>query len=537
MKSKFYALTALVCAVVMLDSCSMLNGEKENNYSYLQSVSFKYEDDGYGMMNLNGEVIFEPRFKNDLTDASCDRFFAQDDDGLWELYTLEANPKRVNDEKYCDVGAFVDGLCPVTQKDSWPKYINTEGEVVFEAKEYKGKNIVAACNFHDGMAIVATEDDLYGYINETGEMVIAPQYFAARKFYEGKAIVYKPLKPGKDPDSREWAVIDKNGRELFSTKKARMIPQLDGFENDLTVVSIKDGAKYQLINSKGEQVRMLDGVEHVNSLYGGLISYVDEDYYEGIMDTEGNVVLKPEYKNIKWFGGPVVAYDDKGDYYVLDKKGEVLKNLEANHIWMPDDDYIGYKDRILCYPDTAKGYFMDGQGNRLESSIEFANASSTAMTVACTDYDLANLFAGKLMFAPDGMMGIKINTTIEDLKEDHVLLRNGERDSDLEDNNTRFYEGKYLGNEYNIVLAFSGDKWDDDSEVKGIIATFSIPTHHAEKFREAAMKEVEKVAKSAGDGEYGGFNGKIYRIEGKKLGYFISEVLMDGNLLIYFGYL
>lgn len=538
MNSKFYALTALVCAVVMLGSCSMFNEEKKNTYSYVQAVSFQYEDDGeYGMMNLNGEVIFEPRFKNDITEASCDRFFAQDDDGLWELYTLEANPKRVNDEKYCDVGAFVDGLCPVTQKDSWPKYINTKGTVVFDAKEYKGKNIVYAFNFHDGMALVKTEDDLYGYINETGEMVVAPQYSSAGDFYEGKAIVYKPLKPGKDSDSQKWAVIDKKGQELFSSKKSKMAPQLDGFEDDLTVVSIKDGKEFQLINSKGEQVRILDDISGVHGLWDGLISYVDKDGYEGIMDTDGNVVIKPEYKNIKWYGGPVVAYDDDSEYYILGKKGEVLNTFEAHKIWLPKEKYIGYKDRLLCYPDTVKGYFMDGQGNKLESSVKFANSAGETMIVAVTDYNIADLITGKLMVTADGLMGIKINTTIDDNNvNDNVFLRNAEADDDIDKDNLLAAKGKYLGNDYNLLLVFSGNKLDDDSKIQNIIVSFDMHHHHqAQKLREAVIKEVEKVAKFLRDGEYNNQKGKFYQTVDKNLFYFVPEIERDTYVLIYFG--
>lgn len=537
MKSKIYALMALFCTVVVIGSCSMLNDEKKESNSYVQAVSFKYDEGGeYGMVNLNGEVIFEPRFKNDLTEASCDRFFAQDDDGQWELYTLEANPKRVNDEKYCDVGVFVDGLCPVTQKDSWPKYIDTEGTVVFEAKECNGKNIITAGIFHDGMARFQTEDNLSGYINETGEVVIAPQYYFVNYFYEGKAIVYKPLKSGKDYGTRGWAVIDKNGQELFSSKISRMRPRLDGFENDLTVVSLKDGKKYQLINSKGEQVRVLDNVESTMGMWGGLISYEDEDYYDGIMDTEGKVLINPEYKHIEWHGGPMVAYDNDSEYYILGKKGEVLKTVEAKKIWVPSEKYIGYKDRLLCYPDSAKGYFMDSQGNRLDSSIEFNSVGGETMTAAATDYNLAELFAKKLMVTEDGMLGVKINTAPRDIEEDNIFLSEGEKDYE---EHVITYKGKYLGNNFDIIFRHTGENsWDENSRIEKIFAILDIPHHHVPKLKEAATKEVEKVAKFFKDTQFVGYQGKVYKVEGKDMYYFISDVIDEdaqNSFFIYYG--
>ena len=532
MKSKVYALMALVCTVVVFGSCSMSGNEKDNSYSYVQAVAFKYEKGGeYGMMNLNGEVIVEPRFENEPTEASCDRFFAQDEDGLWELYTLEANPKRVNDEKYCDVGAFVDGLCPVTQEDSWPVYIDTEGTVVFEANEYNGKNIIKARNFHDGMAAFQTEDDLYGYFNKYGEVVVAPQYYVANDFYDGKTIVYKPMKPGKDEDSREWAVIDKNGQELFSTKLSRMKPKLDGFENDITLVSTKNGNKYQLINSKGDQVRELD-IKYAHEMWDGLISYADEDYYDGIMDIEGNVVIRPEYKNIKWHGGPVVAYDnDESEFYILGKKGEVLNSFEAHKLWVPTNKYIGYKDRLLFYPDTTIGYFLDGQGNKLESSIVFHTASGESMGYSATDYNLAELFAEKLVLTADGMLGNKFKTGVNDIDEDNIFLRNAEKDWE---ENTISYEGGYLGCNYVIYVKLSSSRWDDDSRVESLVALISVPHRHIQKLEEAVTTKVEQFAKFFKKMEMIGSQGKAYMVNGKNVGYFISDG-EDDELVIYFG--
>lgn len=535
MKSKVYALMALVCTVVVFGSCSMVGEEKEKTYSYVQAVAFKYEKGGeYGMMNLNGEVIVEPRFENEPTEASCDRFFAQDDDGLWELYTLEANPKLVNDEKYSDVGAFVDGLCPVTQENSWPMYIDTEGTVVFEAKEYNGKNIIKARNFQDGMAAFQTEDDLYGFFNEYGEVVVAPQYYMANDFYDGKTIVYKPMKPGKDEDSREWAVINKNGQELFSTKLSRMKPTLDGFENDLTLVSSKNGNKYQLINSKGEQVHTLNDVNSTHEMWDGLINYEDEDYYEGIMDIEGNVVISPEYKNITWHGGPVVAYDnDESEFYILGKKGEVLNSFEAYKLWVPTNKYIGYKDRLLFYPDTTQGYFLDGQGNKLESSIIFRTASGESMGLSATDYNLGELFAEKLMMTKDGLLGVKVNDDLSEIDDTNVFWRNGDVDEE-DDNKTAILKGSYLGCDYKIYIMFTGDIFDKDTRVRSIVAVIDMPHRHIDKFREAVTKKVEQLAKFFKKMEMFGSQGKAYLVNGKNVGYFISDG-KDDALVIYFG--
>ena len=538
---KLLSLTTLALSVLMLGSCSLLE-EQQVSISYVQAIAFQMEGDSlYGMMNLNGEVICKPQFKKEPTEASCDRFFVQDDDNLWELYTLEAIPKSVNGKKYYDVGAFVDGLCPVTEPDSYPKYINVDGEVVFEAKEYEGKRIIQVHNFCNGMAVIRTEDDLFGYMDKNGVVVIPPKYDLAKPFYTENALADLPLEPGKSEESQNWVILDKSGNEVFKTRKSKMNRKLVGFEpNNLTIVSMKDDEKFALINNKGEKVCMLD-IKQVKSFYGDLINFKDDDFKCGLMDTEGKVVIEPDYSVMKYYGGPIIAQDEEDDeYYLLDRQGNEVKTINADHIWVPDESYIGYKDRILCFPDSSKCYFMDAQGNKLPSSIEFTNPCGKSMTFASTDYQVAELLMKKLELTSESMMGSKIGASYINLKEPSNPLLKGERDYEMENGNKMLaFRARFIGLEFAHIIHFDkdyiGDDYEDNPNAKAMrIVTIFETGRHTEKMLELLKQQAEKMGKFFRKMSLMNLDGDAYKLSNNRY-MFIAPSKSNEAVAVYLG--
>lgn len=81
MKKVLFTVATVLFAVMLLESCSLFSENEKEPYAYVQATAFTKEgSEKYGMMNLNGEVIIEPQFENEPTEASCDRFFVQDED-------------------------------------------------------------------------------------------------------------------------------------------------------------------------------------------------------------------------------------------------------------------------------------------------------------------------------------------------------------------------------------------------------------------------------------------------------------------------
>jgi len=487
MKKVLFTVATILFAVMLLESCSLFSENEKEPYAYVQATAFTKEgSEKYGMMNLNGEVIIEPQFENEPTEASCDRFFVQDEDDLWELYTLEATPKRIGTHKFKDVGAFVNGLCPVTRPGSWPEYIDVNGEKKFDAKDYldkdgKTKRIIYAFNFQDGMAKVRNEDGLYGFINETGKMVIEPKYVKACAFYDGKTIATLPLKPGKNDESQEWEVLDRDGHVLFSSRMGKMLPELEGFEKDLTVVSTKGGEKNVVINSKGERKVTIDA-SNVRALYGNLILFSDDDFYDGLMDTEGKMVIEPEYKWLRWNGGPIIAQNDSEDdeYDILNYKGEVVATVEAKDLWIPDETYIGFSDRVVLLKDSVTQIIIDGNGKKIETAVAFKSLLNGAhMALTRTNYEMMEFILNQLQLNEDGMMGKTLNSLEkeEDSSNSINFLRElGDFDFTHNNNSHKLFKGDFMGVPYSYLLTYDKDIFGrqsrDEAKLTGIIAGF-----------------------------------------------------------------
>lgn len=511
----------LLMATCMLASCSLLDSEKKDAYSFRQGVAFQEVEDGpWGLVDLNGKVLVEPMFDSEPTMPSCDRFFVLSEDSLWELYTVEAQPQRVGNATYKDVGAFVDGLCPIVAPGSWPQYIDVNGKVVIDMKEYNGQRVVRAMNFQDGRARIMLENRLWGFIDEKGNMVIEPKYERTNDFFNGLSIVYKPLKKSEEESDQQWAIIDRDGKELFTTNKRKMKPELIGFEaNGLTVVSKNYSSTYLLIDKNGKKVLTLDASE-VQGTTGNHILYSDGDGHRGVMDTDGNVLIEPNYDVIRYYGGPIVAQNDDEDdtYFFLSDKGEVLNKIEADHIWIPSCDFMGYTDRLLCYIDTIEtslGYFADHKGHKLESSITFYEGGGKVMDYAMTDYELIDIFVSQFQLKEAGLLGVKMDSPASDFyKNRKAFLSGNEEDADRD--NIFMYAGEEFGHNYNVGFVYDKPiidesyEWNKDAKLTQIVMTLTVKGH-SDELEAAVKKRIEGIATFKEEGSFGKCSGSVYK--------------------------
>ena len=179
MKYSVKNLLLTACAVVALGSCTVEGSVTINtdDYEYVQYLGFQSKKDSlWGLMNLDGEVLVKPTFKNEPLDVTQDRFFVQNADSLWELYSAEPEPKRIGNDQYVSVGAFQYGLCPVSKPHEGLMYINVNGEKVIDMATLDSKEVLAAFNFFDERARVQTTDGCQGIIDKQGTIIVKPEY-------------------------------------------------------------------------------------------------------------------------------------------------------------------------------------------------------------------------------------------------------------------------------------------------------------------------------------------------------------------------
>ena len=550
-KKQLLSMTAIAVGLLnLMSSCALIPQDENPDYSYIQAVAYRLKDDGkYGMMDLNGVSIIKPRFEKEPTEASCNRFFVQDEDGLWELYTLEASPQKVGSTKYKDVGAFVDGICPVSEPGSNPIYINTEGEKLFGIDSYEDDNgnsqrIIGAGIFQDGMAIIEGENELFGFIDKDGNVVVKPQYKSVKFYQHGFAIAEKPLKQDDDSDEQVWVILDKQGNELFSSAVGEMYPIQDGFDEKGRLLVSGDDDNYVFINSKGEELQTFesDAVSGISSAYNGLMEFYNGKFKSGLIKEDGEIIIKPRYDEFKWRGGLILAQqeiDDDGakdeDYTILNQEGKILKKIKASHIWMPDYRYKGYENRLVCYKDSKDDkqicFFIGEDGEKLESSITFSEIAGYSMNLAGTDYKVDDLLFNHMKFTKDGFAGFKYNDLYKEMKFDKLKLKISEENDVMGS-----LDYSFISQKYSLVYQFDKSLNDyntyDERRLKRLHALF-VGNDHT-KIYELLKSKIKDIAPYKDKAKLNDWEGDLYDA-GNGLYYFIADVSEDELAYIVFG--
>jgi WG containing repeat len=199
-------------------------------------------------------------------------------------------------------------------------YLKPGGEIAFT------NNSVNLRPFHEGMAAARNEDGLTGYVDTCGQLIIDCQFHYAGDFSEGMAdATYSP-----DEEMPLYGYIDKLGQMVISEQFTRA----DGFRsNGLAVVEVPDG-KCGLIDKMGQFV--------LPPRYDWLFAMINSDdediLYEfcageennnhGVIDSEGNVIIKPIYMGI-WFDSGIIQAELEGvrDHepkIYFNKAGEII---------------------------------------------------------------------------------------------------------------------------------------------------------------------------------------------------------------------
>lgn len=92
-KVKSLFLLVAILGAAMLSSCSNFKGDK------VDYVPFQETKDGqWGMISMDGKVLFKDEFKNRPTLVREGRFFVKTKEGVWEMYEANEKPKKIGSD-------------------------------------------------------------------------------------------------------------------------------------------------------------------------------------------------------------------------------------------------------------------------------------------------------------------------------------------------------------------------------------------------------------------------------------------------------
>jgi len=372
---KAFQLFAALFAAVLLGSCH--KESKQEADFVVDYFAFQAEEDGeWGLMDSDGKVVVKPRYDNMPTCVINDMFSVYDeDDAIFTLYQIGkgAKPKKIG--TYKDIGAYTGKLCPVVDDDNNMSYIDKDGKKVIDLKKLDGEKVMSAFNFFNGRAMVMLENRMWGFIDESGNAVIPCKYADAWNFWEGLAIVYYGS-PEEDEDAK-WAVIDTEGKVLFTKKFSDMRPSSFRFCDGYLVVS-DSNERNIIINKQGEVVKKLKSGRFPAVIYNGLFTvYNAEDETYGLMNLEGEMLVKDEYDQLNYNGKLLVGKNDEERPSILSTTGEKITRLPEGLVTLFDPEYRNYDKRMLV-GEYGDGFtLVDGEGNKIATESEIFSTGLT----------------------------------------------------------------------------------------------------------------------------------------------------------------
>lgn len=300
----------------------------------------------------------------------------QNEKGKWGY--VDESGSTVIGYKYDEAGNFKDGRAMVKKGDNYG-YIDPDGKTIIDIKyniiEYQSTSIyrvAADGKYKDGVLF----DEKYGFITTDGTVLLKPEYEEIGAFKNGMAYIKKGDNYGYINDRIEIVIPCK-------------YKAVGSFNTD-GVVWVNDGGKFEK-DSPGK-------------ISGGKF---------GIIDTTGNIIVKPEYS----MAGVFKPYEQTLSESRLNKMDPTERNITkqaGSHRLLTKSVIDTHPFSLL--PDSVPGYWaskkkdgsknavIDRQGNIIIKEGKYRQAfypeEGMAMVRPKNPYEVnyLDIAAGKLLF-------------------------------------------------------------------------------------------------------------------------------------------
>ena len=446
---KYLLLILVLVFISLLSSC-----QKEE--SVAEYIPFRSEKDGkWGFINLDGDVLLEDEFKSEPTIVSNDRFFAKNKAGYWEMYIADKKARQIGKE-YVQAGAFIEDVAPVVEKGRAIDFIDKNGKVKFTLGNVDGVAITSCRNFIDGVAIFKC-GGYYGAIDASGNVVIKPDYLALEPAKDGKLVgIHSKYKETEDRAKVKITVLDTSGKVLSEFALDRNLESLDYFSDGVLAVAKKDtdGNNYWgLINDKGEWVlHASHKIRAIKGMRNGKFIFSDGEEC-GLMDFNGEVLIRPKYSDIKFTGAnQLFVLDDHIDpqWKLITEEEDVISPNEFDEVYpLPGDKYF-VKD------DGDSWIIVDDKGKEVKTKVDIYEFSyNQGDTEFESQYLDLTSFINQLHIKKDGLLGLNLTMEVADVIKSFSFLYKQYGEGDFSNNASSY---RY-SNDISVDLNFNNVKF------------------------------------------------------------------------------
>lgn len=277
----------------------------------------------------------------------------------------------VRAEEFRQLFAFNEGLAVVqTTSEEW-LVIDEQGTVVLSLSKLNMSGSV----FSEGLMAVGTSNRKLGFIDITGKMVIPANYYYAKPFSEGLAVVSIPP-TGYDMKAK-YGYIRRNGE--FAVE-----PQYDNamsFHEERTFVH--QGSGWFLIDQSGRFVSS-QAFETVGDFSEG-VAPVRVNKQWGYIDREGTWKIPPSLSAAFQFNNGLagVARIDSPGWDFIDHEGNVVFERVVDTIQFESSLY--FQEGWAVIPQGNKYWYLSTDGRRLPTIYDFASGFNEGVAMVWID--------------------------------------------------------------------------------------------------------------------------------------------------------
>ncbi len=258
-------------------------------------------------------------------------------------YFSKNTGKVVIEPKYDHAWIFSDGLASV-EKGGYIKFIDATGKVVIDKKMPYIPNMQGYV-FHGGYCVVDTDDgEQCGLMDKKGNIVLPLEYSAIRpsndfvmwRVQKGKemAVLNKDLKPVVPFMECSIYIGEGTIDATMPDHTMRKYDMQGTLINDFYVSGVRmlEYEKEEVVCRKNKEMGVDDDMteemeecSHPKAT-ARLRAYVAGDGYEGLMTSDGHVVMMPQYKDIEAIGYDLyLCTSTNDDKVIVNGKGEIVK--------------------------------------------------------------------------------------------------------------------------------------------------------------------------------------------------------------------
>ena len=406
----------LWCAVVMT---ALLSGCSNTSSDPVTHVPFKEAKDGkWGMIAMDGKVLFKEEFKQEPTAVRDNRFFVKNKSGFWEMYDASEQPKKIGDE-YKHVSVFNGGHALVSKRNEPVSIIDTDGKTVKVLDKIEGKTVNGVYAFNEGYAVFMTNDSLYGAIDDNGNCVIKPHYCGINSCSDGKFIAidakYKKFAGQKQKSKVKVSVITTSDKQLFEFAYDKYESFGSVFVEGKLPVSVKRDGKeiWGIIDDKGQYVvNPSNKFKKIGMVHGDNFTYSNGEAW-GLMTLKGESLIRAKYDILYYADdNSLVAKTSKNDgyeYKLVNEKDEQTGNDTYEDIY-PFSIFDG--NHTLVKLNDKQYSIIDKKGESLKNLPDMVEVGlSAGDTYIESDYVDLQALVSAFQITPSGIMGFNYTSS------------------------------------------------------------------------------------------------------------------------------